>query len=179
MGAAPQRRQAERYVLTEEDYRSVSLVRLNGERELLDAELLNLSASGALIQLKSRIEADVEDPFLFEFKVPTTEDVIVWKARVARVEWRPHQFRLGLQFLDLPEALQASLAFGLEIKLAEQRIESIFNKVDRLFRSRWFRDFMIALIFGALLSASVIYVMQNRGASTNKFEFFRTLKPVR
>src|SRR5690606_11623068 len=99
-GAAEQRRQAERYVLTEEDYRSVSLVRLNGERELLNAELVNLSASGALIQLKSRIEADVEDPFLFEFKVPTTEDVIVWKARVARVEWRPHQFRLGLQFLD-------------------------------------------------------------------------------
>ena len=176
MGAARQRR-ADRYILTAEDYKSISVVRLGGQRDLLDASLINLSCSGALIEFNSRIDANVEDPFLLEFKVPATEDVIVWKARVARVDWRPHQFRLGLEFVDLPEAFLSSLQTGLEPKLAEQKIESILTKVTNFFSSKILRDVLLALLIGGLLIAGIFYVAQTRTTATNKFEFFRSYTP--
>ncbi len=178
MGAARQyNRRGDRYNLTAEDYQSVSLVRLGGERELLDASLINLSFSGALIQLNSRIDANVADAFLLEFKVPTTEDVIIWKARVARVDWRPHQFRLGLEFIDLPENFLSSLQMGLEPKLAEQKIEFALTKMTSLFRSKLTRDLFWAVLIGASLIAGIFYVAQTRSHAANKFEFFKSYTP--
>lgn len=179
MGAARQhnRRRADRYVLSEEDYQSVSLVRMTGERQLLDASLINLSSTGALIELKTRIDANVEEPFLLEFKVPTTDDVIVWKAKVARVEWRPHHFRLGLEFMNLPESFASSLEYGLGPKLAEQKIDSFLARLTGFFTSKLLRDLMIMVLVGSILAAGFLHIANSREHTSNKFQFFKTFTP--
>lgn len=92
-------------------------MRRSSERALIQAELagavlpgtlVNLSATGALIEVKSE-DANV-DVVSFAFQIPGTEAPVEFRGRVCWRDPGPVRTGLGVAFLNLSEATRASLA---------------------------------------------------------------------
>lgn len=151
----------ERYTLSQDDCKTVYIVGFEGPRKLKNADIVNLSESGALFRVSDPIPLQIDDQFLLEFKVPGLPETIVWKGRVVRFQWTPAGMEIGIQFLNLPRIFITSIRKGLSRKRREERVERAVSEFVSAPQLHHLRDWSLLILLGVVVTASVCYMVMN------------------
>ncbi len=165
---------APRYFISKEDCSNIYLVGVKGSREFKDASIVNISETGALCRIKNTESVEINETFLFEFKVPGLPESIVWKGRVARFQWTPEELLVGIHFQSMPDVFLTSLRRGLRVKLREAKVEEHLDQVMRYSKSKDFKEYVIIGSFILSVIGAITYLIMNpsshqKNLSTQQF----------